>query len=47
MTPYDLSFRKDKADAKLCTKTLTKSEVMQFRKVNHRLAASLDILGWS
>ena len=42
MTPYDLSFRKDKADAKLCTKTLTKSEVMQFRKVNHRLAASLD-----
>ena len=33
MTPYDLSFRKDKADAKLCTKTLTKSEVMQFRKV--------------
>ena len=47
MTPYDLSFRKDKADAKLCTKTLTKSEVMQFRKVYHRLAASLEILGWS
>ena len=33
MTPYDLSFRKDKVDAKLCTKTLTKDEVAQFRKV--------------
>lgn len=33
MTPYDLSFRKDKADAQLCTKTLTKVEIMQFRKV--------------
>ena len=42
MTPYDLSFRKDKADAKLCTKTLTKSEIMQFRKVRHSLAASLS-----
>ena len=33
MTPYDLSFRKDKVDAKLCTKTLTKTEIMQLRKV--------------
>ena len=47
MTPYDLSFRKDKADAKLCTKTLTKSEVMQFRKVYHCLTAPLKLLGWS
>ena len=34
MTPYDLSFRKDKVDAKLCTKTLTKDEIAQFRKVH-------------
>ncbi|CAL5227062.1 g9965 [Coccomyxa viridis] len=32
MTPYDLSFRKDKVDAKLCTKTLTQNEIMQLRK---------------
>lgn len=34
MTPYDLSFRKDKVDAKLCTKTLTQNEIMQLRKVS-------------
>ena len=34
MTPYDLSFRKDKVDAKLCTKSLSKPEIMQFRKVS-------------
>ena len=33
MTPYDLSFRKDQVDARLCTKTLTESEIAQFRKV--------------
>ena len=42
MTPYDLSFRKDKVDAKLCTKTLTQTEIMQFRKVSLLLG-----LGWT
>ena len=43
MTPYDLSFRKDKVDAKLCTKKLTKPEIMQFRKVCSLLALQISL----
>ena len=33
VTPYDLSFRKAKEHAVLCSKQLDKKEVEQFRKV--------------
>jgi hypothetical protein len=33
VTPYDLSFKKEKEHEVLCTKELTKKEIEHFRKV--------------